>query len=319
MKKLISIGLPVVKKEYFESALNSALDQTYPSVEIILLNNADDLSVKNHIAKIVKKYDGNRIFYYENEFQIPAVENWNKVLSYARGDYFVLFSDDDIYEPDFLAEMQDLFNKYPNADIAHCRVKIIDGDNNTIGYSPICPVYENVIDFIWHRFKGFRTQYASDFMMKTTKLKESGGFVDLPLAWGTDDATWFKLAKQNGIVYSNKVLCHWRCSNINISRRGDPDLRIKANITYNKWANDFISDIKAISEQEIFQINEIRQLIFKWKRNNIINILMVTSGDGFFSLFKVIQLWIKFRVKYHLDLIIIIRAAIFKIKKLLFN
>jgi glycosyltransferase involved in cell wall biosynthesis len=314
---MISVGLPVVKTKYFEQALLSIINQTYTDFELIIVNDASPENVK----EIVKSINDPRIRYYENEKNLGSenlVENWNKVFSYAKGEYFVLFSDDDIYEPTFLEEMYSLLNKYQKVDIAHCRVQIINEEGKTIDYSPSCPEFEDVIDFIWHRLKGFRSQYAPDFMVRTEMLKKIGGFVDFPLAWGSDDATWFSLAKENGIVFLNKPLCKWRSSNINLSKIGNTELRIRANILYYEWANNFITKIEAVSEESKFQIKQIKQLLFIWKSKNISNILGRTSGDGFLSLLKILQKWLKFRKKYQLDLMILIKAIMPKVKKILF-
>ena len=98
---LISIGIPVIRSQYLEEAFKCALDQTYKNFEIILLNNASNQTVKEEIKNISIKYSSNKIKYYENEIQIPIIQNWNKVLEYSKGDFFAILCDDDKWSPFF--------------------------------------------------------------------------------------------------------------------------------------------------------------------------------------------------------------------------
>jgi glycosyltransferase involved in cell wall biosynthesis len=312
---MISVGMPVVKTKYFEQAFVSILHQNFDDYEIIVVNNNADGDVKS----IIDKYNSPRVRYYKNELMLPIIENWNKVLSYASGEYFVLFSDDDIYAPTFLSEMYNLMQRYPEINIAHCRVKIIDEENRTLEYTPICPEYENIIDFMWHRLKRFRLQYAPDFMVKTQMLKACGGFVDFPLAWGSDDATWFTIAKQSGVIFLNKALCNWRFSNISLSKVGNPKLKIMAVEKYICWIENFLTGIDSSSEESQFQINHIRHLLPEFKRYGIIYLFSVTSGTGFFSLFRIILAWWQLRREYQIDLLTLGGSLAIKIRDLYFS
>ncbi len=313
---MISVGLPAYKTKFIGKAIKSVLNQTYKDFELIIVNDASPEDIKT----IVNKFDDPRIKYHENENNLGkcnTVENWNKVLNYAKGEYFVLFSDDDIYEPTFLEEMYELLLKYPDVDIAHCRVKIIDENDNIIDYSPSCPEYESAIDFMWHRLKGLRNQYAPDFMVKTNKLKKLGGFINFPLAWGSDDATWFSIAKDNGIVFLNKPLCSWRKSNYNLSTIGNLELRIKANIIYNNWISEYVNYLKPEDQDDKIKIKHIKHLIPKWRRNNIINLYLVTTRNSFLGLLTVLINWLKYKRQYKLENKIFLTAFIKKIKIIL--
>jgi glycosyltransferase involved in cell wall biosynthesis len=318
LKPCISIAIPAFKIIFLKEAIQSVLNQSFTDFELIIVNDKSP----EDLEKVISSFSDSRIKYYKNEINLgkeSVVKNWNKCLEYAEGEFFVLFSDDDIYEPEFLQEMYILLKKWPKVDIAHCRVKMIDSDNKIINYSSSCPEYENVIDFMWHRLKGIRIQFAPDFMIRTERLKEIGGFIDFPLAWSSDDATWFQLAKENGVVFLDKPLCNWRSSNTNISKIGSADLKINANIKYSKWINDFINRLDAITEENKFQIKESKQFIQIWKRKNIVNILVRTSGDGILSILNILQNWLKFRKKYQLNFNILLRATFIIIKNILFT
>lgn len=246
---MFSILIPAFKAKYLQKALESALSQTYTDFEIIVVN---DHSPEN-LAKIVYRYDDSRISYYENEENLgkkSVIDAWNKCVEYSKREYCILFSDDDILHPEFLQEIKNLINKYTAVDLFSCRTAVIGKNDEVIRYSCAPPEFEHVLDFIWHRVHLFRDIFAQNYVFRRSALLDIGGFVKFPLAWATDDATWYSLAARNGIAASSKVLCNWRWSELNISNIGNSLLRFQAIDEYYSWLVNFIDNIPSNTEFE---------------------------------------------------------------------
>jgi len=289
---MVSIGLPAFKSKYLEEAIRSVLNQTYTDFELIIVN---DNSPEN-VEEIVFSFDDNRIRYYKNEEnlgQISVVKNWNRCLEYSKGEYFVLFSDDDIYGSDFLMEMVNLAERYKNVNLFHCRVRQIDKKGKTINYSATCPEYEDVLDFIWHRLQGYRLQYVIDFFCRASALRLVGGFYDLPLAWGSDDITWYLIAKNNGIVYSPKILCNWRWSDINISSIGNVQKRIEAKNGYYDFLNTFVNNIST-SRYNKWILDDIVKSIPRQREKSIEQ--LIESNIGNLSYHNILKLKLRNKI-----------------------
>jgi glycosyltransferase involved in cell wall biosynthesis len=47
---LVSIVIPSYKPEFFEQTLRSALGQTYPNIQVLVLDNCPDEGIKNICA-----------------------------------------------------------------------------------------------------------------------------------------------------------------------------------------------------------------------------------------------------------------------------
>ena len=249
---LITIGLPVYKGQYLALAIQSILNQTYKDFELIIIN--DDSP--DNVEKVVKQYDDKRIKFYSNESnlgKIDLVSCWNTILGKAKGEYFVLASDDDYYEPDFLEEMVKKTMQFPDIDIFHCRLRIVDINGETIDFSESCSEKENVFDFMWHRILKDRKQMVPEFMYRTSKLNQIGGFYPMPAGWGSDDITSYKMAEGNGIVFINEILCNWRISGINISTSKEYYYqKMEAIIMYRDWIINFINYSKPDNSKNIF-------------------------------------------------------------------
>lgn len=249
---LISFVLPAFKSEFLEQAINSILNQTYENFELIIVNDCSP----DNVEEIVYSFKDKRIKYYENEKNIGGtnlIDNWNLCTRFANGEYLILASDDDIYSPDFLMEMHTLSLKYPLVDLFHCRIKMINSENEIISISSPCNEFETCLDFMNQRVNYRRLQVAPDFMLKTSSLKAIGGFVDFPLAWYSDEVTWYLLAKDKGVVYSPKILFGWRSSEINISSKvTNTEKKIEAAYLYKQWVIDFVKIIEPKNEIDSF-------------------------------------------------------------------
>lgn len=260
--KLVSVGLPVVKKQFFKQALESCLNQSHFNIEIIIQNNAFDVITKQGIKEIVDIFVDNRIKYFETEHQISMVENWNNILEKVSGTFFAILCDDDKWHPDFIKEMISLSEKFPETNIFHSRVLTIDENEVEKNLSPLCPIFEDGLDFIYHRIAGLRSMYLSDFMVRTTAIKSIGGFTELPDGWGSDDITWFKIALNGGVAYSSKELFYYRDSMINTSNNKNIKNKLLA-IDYQY--NEIVKMISNGTYEKNLKYKIIREYLGKYK------------------------------------------------------
>jgi hypothetical protein len=94
-----TIGIPTYNRAGFlRRAIESALDQTYPNVEVLVSDNAstDDTS------DVVRSF-GDRVRYHQNSENIQAWPNFAKLTELASGEYFSWLQDDDLVFPEFVS------------------------------------------------------------------------------------------------------------------------------------------------------------------------------------------------------------------------
>lgn len=95
----VSIVIPVYNGEkYVEKAINSALQQTYENVEILVINDGST----DNTEEVCKKY-GNKIRYYKKENGGVSTA-LNLALEKMTGEYFSWLSHDDYYYPNKIEE-----------------------------------------------------------------------------------------------------------------------------------------------------------------------------------------------------------------------
>ena len=127
-----SITIPTYKATFLKECIESALAQTYSNFELVIVNDAspEDIDV------IVKAFNDPRIRYYKNEKNCGAlnvVDNWNKCLEYAKGEFTICMGDDDMLYPNCLEEYNKLIACYPQLDIYHGRTVLINEKSEITG------------------------------------------------------------------------------------------------------------------------------------------------------------------------------------------
>ena len=94
---LVSIVIPVFRGEpYLREAIDSCLSQTYPNIEIIVVNDGSDDDGRTDA--IARSY-GDKIRYYAKENGgVSSALNFG--ISQMRGEWFSWLSHDDVFLPD---------------------------------------------------------------------------------------------------------------------------------------------------------------------------------------------------------------------------
>ena len=306
MSLRFTIGIPAYKSEFLYDCISSILNQSFREFELIIVNDCSP----HPVEEIVEQFDDPRIRYFKNEQNIGAenvVHNFNKCLEKAEGEFFVLMGDDDTMEPNYLFSFSELILKYPDLDVFHCRSLIIDGDSRPTILTPSWPEYETVYETIWYRLNGNRVQFIADFVFRSSRLKENGGFYFIPMAWGTDDISVYITMGKKGIAHINKPLLNYRLHASNITSSGSSALKMKAILQQRQWLNNFLLDEPESRDDRITYWNIRKNLDRLIKRQKITLIASSLKFPFFRSAIK----WILIRKRFNVSFLDILYAMVF--------
>lgn len=238
-----SVTIPAYKAIYLRECLESILSQTYDDYEIIILN---DCSPEN-IGDIIKEYSSHdnweKIRYYENKNNVGAVnvvDNWNKLLSLAKGEFIICMGDDDKLAKNCLKEYDLMIKSFPNLNVYHARVMMIDENSEFCDLQEERPRFQSVYSLIWHYTFKEGIQFVGDFLYRTSALRDNGGFFNLPLAWGADDVTSFIAAASSGIANTSTPLFYYRQNRKSITQSSDMRIKMQATKIYSEWIENFL-------------------------------------------------------------------------------
>ena len=252
-----SITIPAYKTRFLRECIDSVLTQTYTDFEVIILNDASPEDVEG----VVSSFSDSRIRYYKNEQNVGAVnlvDNWNKCLELAKGDYIICMGDDDRLMPDCLEQYARMIEKYPEVDLFHARTLRINENGEPIAVSQGYSEYERVFQFMLHRLN-YGIQFIGDFCYRSSVLRQIGGYFKLPMAWGSDYISSYLAAARNGIVNIDKPLFCYRTNSLTISNTGNAEIKLHSLRKEMIWYNQFLERecvcdiVELLSQQEIKQ------------------------------------------------------------------
>ncbi|MBP8788764.1 MAG: glycosyltransferase [Moraxellaceae bacterium] len=137
---VITVVITVYKRtNYLCEALQSVLAQSYRSFEIVVTDDSCSDAVKG----IVNQFNSPLIRYRGNPSTLGVALNLRAAVKEARGRYVAILNDDDVWEPDFLAELVTPLEQNKNISLAFSDHWIISGkgeldvkatDENTARY-----------------------------------------------------------------------------------------------------------------------------------------------------------------------------------------
>lgn len=111
----VSICIPTLcntetRFEKLVECIESSLNQSYKHIEVIVLDNASIINIKNKIKNIILD---KRLYVFRNEYTISMPSNFNKAISHSSGEIIKPICDDDLIHPDLLSGCLPYIKKHP--------------------------------------------------------------------------------------------------------------------------------------------------------------------------------------------------------------
>jgi O-antigen biosynthesis protein len=111
-------------------AIDSALAQDYPQLEVLVVDNASTDST----LQLVERYRADpRFRYVRNESNIGMVPNHNKGLRESRGAYVLFLSADDFLLPGHILRSYRFLRDHPDIDVLYASTFFVDEAGHFIG------------------------------------------------------------------------------------------------------------------------------------------------------------------------------------------
>jgi glycosyltransferase involved in cell wall biosynthesis len=131
---LVSVCIPTYNSEKtIARTVQSIINQTYSSLEIIICDNA---SVDNTL-KIIREFEDGRINIYSNEVNIGAENNWSRCIEIAQGNYIAIYHSDDLYTPEIVEEQMRTLEGNPQVGAVFTDANRVDERGNMCGHGKL--------------------------------------------------------------------------------------------------------------------------------------------------------------------------------------
>lgn len=202
--------------------LQSVLAQTVQPLEILV---ADDGSTDG-TADMLRAF-GDRVTHLPLPHRGQPAAPRNVAVARARGDWLALVDHDDLWAPDKLEKQ--LSRVAPDIGILCSNATLIDGNGRPLGRNqheahPLAKETDPVSALIGGNFV-----ICSSVLVRTTLVRQVGGFSEDPVLLGVDDYDlWMRCALYAGIRYDHEALVRYRWGHGNLSLRDPPLTHVRA-------------------------------------------------------------------------------------------
>lgn len=222
---LVSIGVPTFNRPAeLRRLLTQLLTQTYPNLEIIVLDNCSTLP---EVAEIGQEFASGypHIHYFLNDENLGVLKNTAALRSYARGEYFCWVSDDDWRAPEFIQLLVEALEKNQHVEFAFCDYyEVLADGKRAPGYPkshlPIFKPFQNVrrwrrtLAYFWQSGRLGKCNFLYALFRKRAidalDLESiSGGYAHLNM----DCLLAFRLLQRGPVVLCDEALVTLTCGN----------------------------------------------------------------------------------------------------------
>lgn len=176
------------QEDYIKQAVNSALNQSYSNLEVIV---SDDCSTDNTF-EILSEIKDERLKIFRNQKNIGRIANHRKLLyEYATGDFVAFLDGDDFYIYDnFVKDAVEIFLNYSDV------VSVLGGYEDLFYTGErkqfLSTKNLNIVDGIDILFRKYKVRYAHGSWIFRRNLIEKFEFFSGKVPIGDDLEGWFK-------------------------------------------------------------------------------------------------------------------------------
>jgi glycosyltransferase involved in cell wall biosynthesis len=237
---MFSVIIPLFNKsEYIEKTIKSVLDQSFRDFELIVVN---DESTDGGEKKIENFPDERIILVQQSRSGVSVARN--KGVERARHNYIAFLDADDWWDPNFLAQMKVLIDRYPHAGLYGSNFYLV---KNGVAKSSTVGLESNFKDGIINYYQVYSNTFCvpinCSFVVLPKKVfVEQGGF-NSQLRYGEDFELWARIALKYEVAYLNEKLAY---SNQDVTSH---TRALGSNKLYEKNQN-FIFNLKSIEQYE---------------------------------------------------------------------
>lgn len=204
---LVSVLIPSYNHENFiEEAIMSVLQQTYPNIQLIVVDDGSTDNSPFIIQRLQKEFG----FEYYQQKNHGLIYTLNKLGCLAKGDYISLFSSDDVYSLEKIKTLVGFLEEKKQYSMVYSKIATINSESDIIS-----SIEEN-----YQQGCIFYNLLCGDFFINsiTTLIRRDVYFkFDRDDSYIDDFQFWLKIAKSEKIGFLNQVTAYYRKHNNHLS------------------------------------------------------------------------------------------------------
>lgn len=176
MKYDVTIGIPIYRSEaYIRQALESALVQSYPSIEFLIVDDAGNdgsMDIVRNLQAIHQRGKDIRVITHHENQGVSASRN--QIIDEAKGEYLYFMDSDDVIAENTISLMMQNIHQY-EAEIVFGSYEKIEMSGEKFVYRyPSLQLLETdaLASFAYRKYAGIQAS-ACNYLVKTSLLREN--------------------------------------------------------------------------------------------------------------------------------------------------
>lgn len=202
----VSICIPTFNRASMVGlAIDSALNQTYKDIEVVVVDNAST----DNIEEVIAEYKDPRLRLIKNNKNIGIFGNFNRCVEVSKGEFLHILHSDDYIEPEFIETCINFFDAHQQvaltftSKIIHTKDAVkeyIFADSNVIFNPP---------DGFKRLLKNGNFINCPSVIIRKSVYEVIGNY-SLEYPYAGDYYQWLKIAKTYGIAHVCGTIMHYR-------------------------------------------------------------------------------------------------------------
>ncbi len=253
---LVSILIPTHNRpDYAELALQSALAQSYPHIEIIVNDNSEDTLTQQRFAPYLARHPH---IHYARVPGCGAMENFQHCYARAKGEYVNYLMDDDLFHPEKIQKMMSFMLAQPSIGLVTSFRQLIDANGRDM--APIAGT-ERTFDIdtlvggrslgnmILSNGQNMMGEPTTVLFRKSDAGDQFGRFCGKQYTTLSDVATWLSVLSHKDCVYLPEALSYFRMHGGQDQRSNGT--KIKANVEWLELFADAHQNQKFMTDKAV--------------------------------------------------------------------
>lgn len=176
MKYDVTIGIPVYRSEaYIRQALESALAQSYPSIEFLIVDDAGNDGSMTIVSDLQNTHPrGKDIHVMTHSKNLGVSASRNQIIDEAQGEYLYFMDSDDVIEENTISLMMQNMQQYEAEIVFGSYVKLETSGEKVVFQYPSLQLLEKdaLACFAYRKYAGIQAS-ACNYLVKTSLLRDN--------------------------------------------------------------------------------------------------------------------------------------------------
>ncbi len=218
LNPLVSICIPTHNQNpiFLKKCIESAIQQTYKNIEIIINNNNTTNESLSYLKSLSEEI-GSIIQISTNESTITMMESFEQAIQNATGDYLFMLPSDDFIEKNAIEVLVDALQQHPDADCISGQWRFVDKEFNQVGIKKNQLYYENKERQIYDSLE-LKNNYFTYSIIRSEYLKNMDLSLNKKIKYAFDIVFSVEATLHGKVVVIDNIISNFQ--NYNPRRKG---------------------------------------------------------------------------------------------------